>query len=290
LVDEVFNDQLEIPGLPAGVLTGAANILLSEASVGEKSAALQSLGITTADALTQAQFGFPVSWLVDNTTSTNQKVELGLRIASNAMGLDPNISSAVEQTWRTFFIDGGIDTSTPAGRTQLAGLVSSIGAAAGVRREYAARAAGFVTGDVEATALAYGGGAFSRALGQAGIFSVGFGDVYAAFAGPNANTLDRFRAEAEAAVTAKFGDAQLTGEREAYFAALMNGKVTQFRAAAQENLMFASLDLAFNKSLGIQGVSGMARSFLRGSTADQVSAVGQLLGSITNSPEAAIIL
>lgn len=290
LVDEVFNEQLNIPGLPAGALAGAANILLSDATPAEKSAALQSLGITTADAVTQAQFGFPVSWLVDKQTSTNQKVELGLRIASNTLGLDPSISSAVEQTWRTFFIDGGIDTSTPAGRAQLAGLVTSVGTAAGVPSEYAALAAGFVTGDVEATALAYAGGAFSRALGEAGIYSVGFGDVYAAFAGPNKNTLERFRAEAEAAVTAKFGDAQLTGEREAYFDTLMQEKVSRFRATAQENLMFAGVDLAFNKSLGISGVSGMAKAFMRGTTADQVGAVGQLLSSVTNSPEAAIIL
>lgn len=294
LVDPFIMERLGIAGLPAGAVITAKNILLDKkATPAEKSAALKALGLATGDAMAQQRFGFPVSWLLDNTLDPKQKVRIGLNIAASKMGLDPAITTLVDQSWQIFFVDKGIDTSTQAGRTQLAGLMLAAGSAAKVPAEYMGVAAAFITGDVEATAIAYAGGQFNQVLNQAGIYTVSFQDIYEGLVGPTKATRDRLLAEGEVELASRFpGDAKekYADIYDAYSKDLLTDKVSKFKSAKQEQLMFAGMDLALSKSLGIPGLGGFAHAFMRGSFTDQAAATGQLISAITGSPDAAIIL
>lgn len=293
LVDPLLANTLTINGLPGGAVVAAKNVLTSKAPPAEKSAAIRSLGLVTADAVMTARFGFPVSWLVDKTIDPKQKGRIGLGLATRSLGLDPALSNLADQAYQTFFIDQGIDTSTPAGRAQLAGLMLAAGSAAKVPPEYAAVAAGFVTGDVESTALAYAGGHFNQTLREAGIFSVGIADFYEAIAGPTRSTLDSMKAEVDAELSSRFpGDAKDTYESEyaAFSNDLLAEKISNFQQAKQEQLMFAGIDLGISKATGVYGISGMAQAFMKGTLTDQAAATGQLVSAISGSPEAAAIL
>ncbi len=285
LVDPFIAERLNLKGVPSGAILAAKNILLSDAPEPEKSAALKSLGLATADAIAAERFGFPVTWLLDQTLDPKEKARVGLTIASRQLGLDPAVTSLVDTAYQTFFIDGGIDTGTPAGRGQLASLVTAAGAAAKVPPEYAVLAAAFITGDIGQTAVAFAGGRLNQELAKHGIAGVNFTDFYEAVVGPRAATVAGAKASAADKVQ-QATSAQGSGLLHEFF----HANLSERQQAKQEQLMLAGVDLALSKSVGVTGVGGMAHAFLRGTFTDQAAAAGQLISSITRDPTAAIVL
>lgn len=280
LVDPFIAERLNIEGVPSGAVIAAKNILLSDASPGEKSAALKSLGLATADAVAASRFGFPVTWLLDQTLDPKEKARIGLTIASRQLGLDPAVTALVDSAYQTFFIDGGIDTGTPGGRAQLAGLVTAAAGAAKVPTEYAALAAGFITGDVGATVVAVAGGRLNAELAKAGISGISFTDFYEAVVGPRSGSVAQAKDRAAAGSS---GNGAILHE-------LLHSELGRYQQAKQEQLMFAGLGLALYKSTGIPGLGEIPRAFLRGTVTDQAAAAGTLISAITRDPTAALVL
>ncbi|MBI4032732.1 hypothetical protein HY374_03440 [Candidatus Berkelbacteria bacterium] len=326
-VNDLFGLEGTDAAIAADALRGFSSILLDD-NVKDKNGAMKELGLLTLDRYMSANYGITVSWLADNTLSQDQKVKLGMRTVSRAMNLDPALTTLAETAYEVFYVNGGLDTTTAAGRSDLAKLVTATGQAAGLPGQYTVLAAAALTGDVETTLVSYAGSQFiDQQLAAFGVTDVGFGDLYEAFvsplpgtealayqqswdfmrevidsggdvAGPNTDfnpeDPDAFLGVPTVSVIGPDGQETSLRTNEADFLKVeTERRLGLLREERQRTIQYALGDSLLNKALGdsVPGINvrGMTKAMFEGTASQKLDAFGSFLGQASGSPEAAAI-
>ena len=305
-VNEFFNLEGTDFALGGEAISGALGILLSDSA--DKNGALQSLGAQIGDNYLAANFGFPVSWLWNDATSSSDKIGQGLEMLTQATNLDPVLGGLASSGFRTFFMGNGLDTSTIQGRHDLSQFVDSIGAAAGIPDEFRVLAGQGIQGGIDMQLALSGAQSYlDNFLIPNNVIDLNLGDMYQGFVGlfPETETLAATTAWNQVVGNQDLG-AIPQGDRTIEVidpntgeAVLVNGRLagalesqtSKLREAAQTNARSniqyavgdALINQAFSGDIGGFNARGIARAMFEGTPDQKAAAFGGVLRQVAGS-------